>query len=211
MPVPVSVGDKEGTGQLSRAVGEQQGDPPGRKAEPERSPNWPKRYEAHAVCCIGIRKPAGKNDRSQSSRRRVRRRLSLQRSFPDRRAGKQEPSIPAQSLESSTPLVSGDQGNPGMRIKEVRHFPRRHAKPVLQLERRYRPESSAGFLHSQRVLQALYAPAKSVPVSREAYGCCNRNLFTGLLNAVHQLGTSGFELRGRDQHNLTISLTSREV
>jgi len=39
----------------------------------------------------------------------------------------------------------------------------------------------------------------------------NRNLFTGLLNPVHQLETSGFELRSRDQHNLTISLTGRDV
>ena len=91
-----------------------------------------------------------------------------QRGFPDRHYGKEEPGVPPQSLESSGPLVPCDQPNPGVRIKDVRHFPRRHSKPVLQLEQRYRPESSAGLLHSQKVLRALYAPAQSVPVSREA-------------------------------------------
>jgi hypothetical protein len=31
------------------------------------------------------------------------------------------------------------------------------------------------------------------------------------LDPVHQLQASGFELRSRDQHNLTIILTSQEV
>ena len=39
----------------------------------------------------------------------------------------------------------------------------------------------------------------------------NRNLLAGLVDPVHQLETSGFELRSRDQHDLTISLTSLEV
>jgi len=39
----------------------------------------------------------------------------------------------------------------------------------------------------------------------------NRNLLAGLVDPVHQLETSSFELRSRDQHDLTISLTSLEV